>query len=349
MLGALIILFSCFAFCLQHHQYSENGRWPREHLPFYASKRKEKNFPLPATPAISPPRVNRGPGSVPIRQQISWAKAYKRFVAAVPPLGIANKSTQPKRFRQGRSPKEKEEAYVEVDYVNTPPPAIFVDGYNVIGFMNVFEERTITLDEARDCLVSDLCVLKSGTGWWIELVFDAYKIRTPERSECVNGIWVTYTGPTETSDDYIERRLNEFKSKGFTNVVVATDDRMLRMSAEQLGAGFLTCAMILEELRIAYKEWEITQDDINREAKAATPTIEDSLSAEMKELISNFRENAAFQNHIDGDKQFTESPKVHEPGDNAQRRYGQSFINLSDVLKRTDLNSIKTFFDERKG
>lgn len=37
-----------------------------------------------------------------------------------------------KKFRQERSNKTITEEYIEVDYVNTKPPAIFIDGNYVI-------------------------------------------------------------------------------------------------------------------------------------------------------------------------------------------------------------------------
>ena len=35
----------------------------------------------------------------------------------------------------------------------------------MIGYINTVEGRNIPLDDARDCLVSDLSVLKGATGW----------------------------------------------------------------------------------------------------------------------------------------------------------------------------------------
>ena len=95
--------------------------------------------------------------NIPVRQQIAWAKAYKRLMAA---QSAPQKIKE--RFKKEKTPKEIEEEYVEVDYVKTKPPAIFVDGYNVIGYINQEEGRSIELSDARDCLISDLCVLSTG-------------------------------------------------------------------------------------------------------------------------------------------------------------------------------------------
>ena len=229
--------------------------------------------------------MGKTPGALPVRQQIAWAKAYKRF--------MSNSNTQvAKRFKKERGPKEEEEEYVEIDYENTPPPAVFVDGYNVIGHINMVEGRSLDLDSARECLVADLAVLKGATGWWIELVFDAYQASSPERRESVDNVFVTFTGPGETADDYIERRFSDLQKEGFKNMVVATDDNLLRMTATGLGAGFLTCSMLLEELRIAYRGWEVVEGEMAQAARRARPTIGDGLGAEALDAIRAMREAA---------------------------------------------------------
>lgn len=92
--------------------------------------------------------------NVPIRQQIAWAKAYKRLMSAQGPGGGATGgNSTPRKFRQQNEPRDAPEEYVEIDYVNTNPPAVFVDGYNIIGYINTAEGRTIDLEDARDCLI----------------------------------------------------------------------------------------------------------------------------------------------------------------------------------------------------
>jgi predicted RNA-binding protein with PIN domain len=49
-------------------------------------------------------------------------------------------------------------------------------------------------------------VLKSATGWHIEVVFDAYLTGGPERSVSIDNVNVVYTSKEETADNYIERR-----------------------------------------------------------------------------------------------------------------------------------------------
>ena len=45
-------------------------------------------------------------------------------------------------------------------------------------------------------------------------------------------------------------------------MVVATDDNVLRMVAGSEGAGFLPAALLVEELRIAYRGWQQLQEEL---------------------------------------------------------------------------------------
>ena len=227
--------------------------------------------------------------NVPVRQQIAWAKAYKRIMSS----SFSSNNHVTRKFRQDRGPKEEEEEYTEIDFKKTKPPAVFVDGYNIIGYINSVEGRNIAFDDARDCLISDLSVLRSATGWWIEVVFDAYKAMTPQKTESVDSLLVHYTGISETADNFIERRFGELAAEGFTNMIVATDDNVLRMVAGGAGAGYLSASMLVEELRIAYKGWEDVEVELAREARRQRPNIGDGLSSEMKRAIAKMKEDLA--------------------------------------------------------
>ena len=227
--------------------------------------------------------------NVPVRQQIAWAKAYKRIMSS----SFSSSNHVTRKFRQDRGPKEEEEEYTEIDFQKTKPPAVFVDGYNIIGYINSVEGRNIQFDDARDCLISDLAVLRSATGWWIEVVFDAYKAMTPQKTESIDSLLVHYTGVSETADNFIERRFGELAAEGFTNMIVATDDNVLRMVAGGAGAGYLSASMLVEELRIAYRGWEEVEVEMAREAKRQRPNIGDGLSSKMKLAIEQMKAEAA--------------------------------------------------------
>lgn len=241
-----------------------------------------------ATEARKPMRVDNNI-NIPVRQQIAWAKAYKRIMTS----SFSSTNHITRKFRQDRGPKEEEEEYTEIDFKKTKPPAVFVDGYNIIGYINSVEGRNIAFDDARDCLISDLAVLRSATGWWIEVVFDAYKAMTPQKTESIDSLLVHYTGMSETADNFIERRFGELAAEGFTNMIVATDDNVLRMVAGGAGAGYLSASMLVEELRIAYRGWEEVEVEMAREAKRQRPNIGDGLSSDMKRAIAQMKADAA--------------------------------------------------------
>lgn len=228
---------------------------------------------------LDAPRV-RSDINVPVRQQIAWAKANKRLMTA------SSSSHVPKKFRQERKEKKAKEEYIEVDYQNVRPPFVFVDGYNVIGQMDYKEDGKMDLEEARDRLINDLAVVRGATGWIIEVVFDAYKVKSSGNSMFADGIIITYTSATETADGYIERRFEELRNEGFTNMIVATDDNMVRMSAGVAGCDYLPVSMLLEEIRIAYKGWEKWEEEMRQEAKKhSTFSIGDLLTDDLRAQI----------------------------------------------------------------
>jgi len=172
-----------------------------------------------------PRRVTNGI-NVSVRQQISWSKAYKRFISQ-----SQSHNGTGKKFRKTKSQKSPEgymeDSIVDIDYRIMAPPAIFVDGYNVIGMMNSLKGVTgigNNLDAERESLINDLCILRGVTGWLIEVIFDAYKSpsissKSKSKTESIDNVIVTFTSSSETADNHIERRFAELKSSGFTNMV----------------------------------------------------------------------------------------------------------------------------------
>eukprot|EP00597_Dinobryon_sp_UTEXLB2267_P000506 CAMPEP_0170059662 /NCGR_PEP_ID=MMETSP0019_2-20121128/1862_1 /TAXON_ID=98059 /ORGANISM="Dinobryon sp., Strain UTEXLB2267" /LENGTH=321 /DNA_ID=CAMNT_0010264981 /DNA_START=446 /DNA_END=1409 /DNA_ORIENTATION=+ len=181
------------------------------------------------------------------------------------------------------------------------PPAIFVDGYNVIGMMNSLKGVSgigNDLDAQRDSLINDLCILRGVTGWAIEVIFDAYKSpsmssKSKSKSESIDNIMVTFTSSSETADNHIERRFAELKSSGFTNMAVVTDDLVLRAVAgsNAMGMGFLTVRMLLEEISIAYRSWEQLESDMDKEMKqrtaGGTVRLGDGINSKDSEAVMN--------------------------------------------------------------
>ena len=248
---------------------------------------KKESMNEPAGAESSPRRVQAGTG-ISVRRQIAHAKAYKRLMT----YKSFAKNGLGKKFRQGKAPKKEEKEYVEIDYESVRPPAVFVDGYNVISYLNVIEGRDLSLEDGRDSLINDLAILSGVTGWYIEVVFDAYKgdrSGSFSRSKSANGIIATYTGRSETADNYIERRFSELSKNNFNNMIVATDDKLLRSVAGSVGNGFLSLGMLVEEIRIAYSGWERMEADMKEEMKRHRPRINCSLTDEVTMAIETLR------------------------------------------------------------
>ena len=247
--------------------------------------------------SYSPARVMSGTG-ISVRKQIALAKAYKKATdASTHSIG--------KKFRQEKGEKKEEEEYIEINYEKTKPPAIFVDGYNIVNYINCVEgnglggERLgLDMADGRDSLISDLCVLRGCTGWYIEVVFDSYKrssninsgIPGNAVSSLIDNVRVTFSGKSETADTYIERRFNDLKKQGFTNMVVATDDNVLRMAAGGVGAGFLSCGMLVEEMKFAYSSWAIVEEELKTEEIRSRPRLGDVVSTEVQSAVKEMKE-----------------------------------------------------------
>jgi len=290
-------------------------------LIIHASNKRRSNSEESVS-SIQPARVTNSI-NIPIRQQIAWAKAYKRLLTSQSTAGTTRK------FRQTKGPKEKEEEYTEINYHETKPPAIFVDGYNIIGYINSVEGRSISFEDARDCLISDLGVLRGATGWCIEVVFDAYKSGLGGSSTSINNIQVTYTSASETADNHIERRFEELRREGFSNMVVATDDTTLRMVAGSAGAGFISASMIVEEFRIAYHGWEVMQEDAREQERMRRPSIGDSITPEMKTAIAENKKKQREERQVLAEKLVQAKPPKPQAALTPQRTLGRPTIGSS--------------------
>ena len=261
--------------------FSKTNCLNSKYVLFASKKRKKKvlrGSGAEAKDKSGPQRVSSDM-NISVRKQIQYARAYKRIMKA-----STNTKQHAPRVKKPKAPKPEREEYVEIDYENTAPPMLFVDGYNVIGYINSVEGRRITIDEARDCLVADLSVLASATGWAIECVFDAYDnpMNAGGTRSQQDGIVVYYTSRSDTADTYIEGRMNEMIGR---QVVVATDDMVLRSAAISMGFGFLTASMVCEEFRMAYQGWEIAEAEMERESKRFRHSVAGNVSQELRSSI----------------------------------------------------------------
>lgn len=235
----------------------------------------------------------RKEGGISVRQQIAMVKAYKASVEQ------PGKVSVPKKFRKEKADKPEQEEYVEVEYEEMKPPLVFVDGYNVIGYLRATGDNPAMRDfsEARDVLISDLAVLAGTTGWLIEVVFDAYKVKMPQKTEDYDGIRITYTSATETADSYIERRFFELHKEGFKNMLLCSDDILLRTVASE-GLGYMPVSLLAEEIRIAYLQWEYFEQQMIAQSKRASDNFRifpEELVNELKALMIEGQKRRALE------------------------------------------------------
>ncbi len=129
------------------------------------------------------------------------------------------------------------------------PIYLLIDGYNII--FSWPETKSLAeknIDAARDLLIDKVCSYNALKDYNIILVFDAYKVRRPNRDiEDVNGIKVVYTKTAETADSYIEKTSKEL-IKNY-RVVVATGDFLEQVIIFGHGASRISATEFFDEVQ----------------------------------------------------------------------------------------------------
>ena len=117
------------------------------------------------------------------------------------------------------------------------------------------------------------------------LVFDAYKVKgNPGEIMKYHSIYVVFTKEAETADQYIEKTVHEIGRK--YQVTVATSDALEQVIILGQGAGRLSAANLLEEIRQAEEEIRKTVTDRKDSGKHY---LFDSLPEEMADLMEQVR------------------------------------------------------------
>ncbi|GAB7387315.1 ribosome-dependent mRNA decay endonuclease Rae1/YacP [Bacillaceae bacterium] len=101
---------------------------------------------------------------------------------------------------------------------------LIVDGYNMIGAWPKLQERkNLSLEDARDELLTQLANFQAFSGMRVIVVFDAHRVPGTGKTFQKNRIEVCFTKENETADERIERLVAEMKSKE-RQIYVATSD-----------------------------------------------------------------------------------------------------------------------------
>lgn len=111
---------------------------------------------------------------------------------------------------------------------------LIVDGYNVINSWKDFEKlRSVSMDHAREVLISQVSEYAAFKGLTAILVFDAQENQNPGSKNMIQGIEVVFTEEGETADTWIERKTYELGRH--TKMYVVTSDYAEQLHV--LGAG----------------------------------------------------------------------------------------------------------------
>ncbi len=166
----------------------------------------------------------------------------------------ANKREQASYPKWHHKPRESGEQLPGKPYVGYKPiqkreEYLLVDGYNVI---HAWEElkniAETTMDGARGRLLDILCDYQAVSGFFLIVVFDAYRVKGHETEALsYHNIHVVYTKEAETADQYIEKFAHENGHK--YRVIVATSDGLEQIIIRGQGCELLSARDLLEDVK----------------------------------------------------------------------------------------------------
>ncbi len=169
-----------------------------------------------------------------------------------------------------RTPKEPPKTSGKPRPVKKGPEFLLVDGYNIIfAWEELKKTAEKSLDLARSQLINRLCSYQGFKQCELILVFDAYRIKEPERVTKYQNISVVYTKEAETADTYIERTAHKLSKDH--KVRVATSDGLEQVIIMGGGA-----------LRVSAKELHL---EVEAAEKAIRECIEELNSKRMNTML----------------------------------------------------------------
>ena len=167
---------------------------------------------------------------------------------------------------------------------------LLIDGYNIIhDWDNLHELAKISLEMARDKLVSLVANYQGFRDIQAIVVFDAHKIRHGhEKIERHGNLSLVYTAEFETADAYIERAVRDITSAAKPyRVAVATSDNIEQVIIMAKGALRLSARDFLAEIEAA--QAEIRGKILTRPIKSNQ--LSDNLDAPTAEWLEKMRLN----------------------------------------------------------
>jgi len=211
--------------------------------------------------------------NVSMRKQIMLAKMLKQAEKSSKP-GYRKQKVERTGYRKeklselemverlkAQKQREKEEA-------SRLPPTLLVDGYNVIMQWQQMKSRMERdeADVARAMLLDALTELKYFRGWDVVCVFDGQggpqaASLTVERTG--QDVEVVYTGGGFSADGYIETKVRELGREGCREVLVATNDNMIKGVATAHGGVTMSAGRCVTEMKTARRAASAAAADLS--------------------------------------------------------------------------------------
>ena len=142
---------------------------------------------------------------------------------------------------------------------------LIVDGYNLIGAnKELFSESKVSLELAREELITALAEYQMVTTFEIIVVFDAYEVKSMESILQKHGITVIFTKEKETADEYIERFVHDNYHPFLCEISVVTSDLTEQNAIFALGAYRISSREMWMTLADSEKNISKEIDAINR-------------------------------------------------------------------------------------
>ncbi len=164
-------------------------------------------------------------------------------------------------------------------------PLLFVDGYNAIGAWRDMQQDSMSLEEARDRLTSQLEDYAGYTAQEVIVVFDGHLgDRATTSVERRHALTVIFTKHGQTADQYIERACGQVPS--WREVRVATSDHLEQTMILGKGATRLSSRELWQELSAQRRS--LRQNHVSQTTDTKTPLL-GGLTDEQKQTLERIR------------------------------------------------------------
>jgi predicted RNA-binding protein with PIN domain len=160
---------------------------------------------------------------------------------------------------------------------------LIVDGYNLIGADNdISKESKLSLEVAREHILSKLAEYQAVVNYEMICVFDAYEVKSKEAVLNHYGVQVVYTKEKETADEYIERFVYDNYHPILCEIAVVTSDLTEQNAIFSMGAYRISSREMWRDLKDAEKNISKQVEAINEKLPRQKLEFSNELRAELE-------------------------------------------------------------------